>query len=585
MATEVKGPGIRAKMTFTMLLTITVIVSSIVGYYAYSMAKRLTVLQEEKNRFFTVSYASKALDAMLTDDIRVLNRITKEIKKASRDVVYSFFRLEDGKVIADTFGGKMPPELKSVGVKVAERVDDIRFQGMPVKNYSYPVATYGTINIGFRKLSLFDAIREDIWKILLLYVLALGFGLMLSLFISNRIVSPLKQMMRGIKAISEGRVDVMVDVQTTDELGQIASVFNETLERLRGYIQTEEERKKTQENVIKFLEVVSNASEGDLTQRAPVTADVFGSIADAFNLMVEGLSSLLAEVRTTAQGVGEDSFHLLAMLKKMAEGAETQMVQLKNATEAVNETADATMKISEKTEEANAASDSASSAAAKGGQLVGQSIEGMQLIRVTVQNINKKMKMLSERIMEIGSISGLIGDIASRTNLLAMNASIEAARAGEAGKGFVVIAEEIRELADRSADATKEITNIIRAIQTEAGEITTSLEEETDIVEKQTSLATETGTAFDEIENAIRNTRQVVSEIYNLSQTQREMTNNTVLAMEAVNRISLDLLKLVQESEEISEKLSQSSRELLASVKQFRLQEEEEMMATEKAVS
>ncbi len=584
MATEVRGPGIRAKMTFTMLLSITIIVSSIVGYYAYSMAKRLTVLQEEKNRFFTVSQASKALDAMLTDDIKVLQKITQEVKKASKDVEYCFFRLEDGKVIADTFGGKIPPELKSVGVEVTEKVEDIKLQDMVIKNFSYPVATYGTINIGFRKLSLFDAIREDIWKILIIYILSLGFGLILSLFISNRIVSPLKEMMKGIQAISEGRVDVTVDVKTTDELGQIAGVLNETLERLRSYIQTEEERKKTQENVIKFLEVVSNASEGDLTQRAPVTADVFGSIADAFNLMVEGLSSLLAEVRNTAQGVGEDSFHLLEMLKKMAEGAETQMIQLKNATEALDETADATLKISEKTEEANATSDSASKAASKGGQLVSQSIEGMQLIRVTVQTINKKMKLLSERIMEIGSISGLISDIASRTNLLAMNASIEAARAGEAGKGFVVIAEEIRELADRSAEATKEITNIIRAIQTEAGEITTSLEEETDIVEKQTTLANETGTAFDEIENAIRNTRQVVSEIYNLSQTQREMTNNTVLAMEAVNRISLELLKLVQDSEEISEKLSQSSRELLSSIERFKLQEEEKEIETEEAL-
>ncbi len=404
--------------------------------------------------------------------------------------------------------------------------------------------------------------------VLIVMLLGGGFGL----FFIRQISTSLNDLMDGITAIKRGEMAVL-PVRSGDELGEISKVFNETMDKLKVYIQTDEEKEKSQQNVINILEVVSTAAEGDFTKRAPVTTDVFGSIADAFNLMLEELSSLITEVRSTARGIGKNSVTTLTLLKNMAGGSETQMVQLKSATEAVDETSQATLTISEKSHEATDLSVKASEASLKGEELVTQSIEGMQLIRAAVQTINKKMKMFSERIIEIGTISGLIAEIASRTNLLSMNASIEAARAGEAGKGFVVIAEEIRRLADRSAGATTDITNIIRAIQTEAGEITSSLEEETEIVEKQSALSSEIKSSFAEITSAIDKSRGIVSEILPLSEMQRTMTGNVVLSMENVNRISLELLKLVQDSAHISETLSHSSTELLSSVEKFRLTE------------
>ncbi len=395
-------------------------------------------------------------------------------------------------------------------------------------------------------------------------------GLLIGFIFHRQVSGALSTLMDGIKSISSGEMTVL-PAESHDEFGEISRAFNSTMDKMKEYIQTDAEREKSQENLMNFLDVLSTAAEGDFTKRAPVTADIFGSVADAFNMMMDELATLVTDVRATAVGIGEDSSNTLNLLKNMADGSEKQMVQLKSATESVDETSQATTIISVKTEDATELSAKAEEASLTGEQLVTKSIEGMQVIRAAVQVINKKMKMFSERIIEIGTISGMISDIATRTNLLSMNASIEASRAGEAGKGFVVIAEEIRNLADRSANATTDITNIIRSIQTEAGEITSSLEEETEIVEKQSSLSSEIKASFSEIKSAIDRSKGIVLEIKPLSDTQREVTNNVVLSMENVNRISLELLRYVQDSESISERLSSSSRNLLSSVEKFKL--------------
>ncbi|PNX49923.1 MAG: hypothetical protein BV458_14125 [Thermoplasmata archaeon M9B2D] len=409
-------------------------------------------------------------------------------------------------------------------------------------------------------------------------------GMIVGIVVSNRITSSLNILMRGIRAMGKGNVNVTVDVKPGDELGQIAATFNDTMVKLREYIQTDEERKQTQENVIKFLEVVGIASDGDLTTKAPVTADVFGSLADAYNMMLDGLIDILFDVRKSAEMVGKTSHYMMEIFERMSEGSEIQMVEVKKASEAVDETSHATMQIGEKSETAQQVAVRMSEAANKGGRFVVQTIEGMHLIRVTVQAINKRMKTLAEKLLEIGSISNLIGDIAARTNLLAMNASIEAARAGEQGKGFVVIAEEIRTLADRATGGSKDIAGIIKAIQTEAGEVTSSLEEETKHVETQTKIATDTGLAFRDIDASVNESNKIISDIFNFSQEQREMTHKVVLAMEEVNKISLQMLKFIKDSKSMTDTLSTTSMKLQNSVSRFKLPEREDIESEDSAV-
>ncbi len=377
-----------------------------------------------------------------------------------------------------------------------------------------------------------------------------------------------------IDRISEGDFSE-VTLMPRDEIGAATLMLNLTVGRYKEAILADADRETTQENLIGFLDVVSEAAEGDLTLKAPVTADAFGSVADAYNLMVESLADLLKETKRNADDVGTQSKYLMQIFQDLETGAQAQSAQIEKVTKAVEKSEAAAQEITEKAVLAQEVSTQVDLVTAKGQELVNDNIDGMQLIRITVQVINKKMKNLSERLLEIGTISKLISDIATRTTILAMNASIEASRAGEQGRGFLVISDEIKRLADKSAEATKQINGVIKSIQTDAGEVTASLEEETKTVEVQTRLAQDTGDAFNSIKDAIDKSKNVVTEISELSKAQLEMTKNVDEAMLKVVEISQIAQRHVEDSSKITTGLNRQSSELLLSVDTFRLPEDE----------
>jgi len=391
------------------------------------------------------------------------------------------------------------------------------------------------------------------------------------LWYRRSIAKPLVAIGTVIESVKKGHYADRIKIDSRDEFYDIAETFNGMMDRVVTLIQTDDERKRMQEDIVRFLNILSAASDGDLSQKAEVTPDVFGSLADAFNLMVEGLSDLIKEVKKSAEEANSRSSALAEIIRKLEAGADMQKIEVKTASDAVIISAESATRIAEKTKVAQQISEDAFTAINRGGKIVADSINGMQLIRVTVQAINKRMKLLSEKMMEIGIISQLISEIANRTNLLALNASIEAARAGEQGKGFVIIADEIRGLAERSGKSTKQISEIIGAIQNEAATVTKHLEEETNYVEMETNMASDTGTIFAQIETIIKNIGSITTEIDAATGDQKAITSKVAISMEEVQRISQDVLNVVNDLTDISTALSDSSNFLITSTERFKL--------------
>lgn len=430
-------------------------------------------------------------------------------------------------------------------------------------------ATFGEIE-EFKKMEISTTLAQFIPILSLFVFILVVLTASFAAWFKKRISTPLTIIEDGIEEIKKGNYASRITIESRDEFYDIAQAFNETMDKITTLIQTEDERLKMQENIMSFLEILSAASEGDLTKKAEVTPDVFGSLADAFNLMAEGLSELIEEVQKSAKEASEKSSALVKITDKLASGAGQQDNEIRSASAFVQDSAKSALIIAEKTTVARQISENATEAAEKGGKIVNDSMNGIQVIRSTVQSINKRMKALAEKLMEIGTISQLISEIANRTNLLALNASIEAARAGDQGKGFVVIAEEIRNLSERSSKSTKQIAEIISSIQGEAAGVTKHLEEETNLVEMETKMAADTGMIFNEINGVIKKIESLTSEINASTDEQRELTGKVAVSMDEVQRVSRDVQSVVHELTAIADTLSVTAQSLAKSTTKFK---------------
>jgi twitching motility protein PilJ len=238
-------------------------------------------------------------------------------------------------------------------------------------------------------------------------------------------------------------------------------------------------------------------------------------------------------------------------------------------------------RMAENAEAATQASLKATQAAVKGGTSVSETIKGMQRIRAAVQTTGKKIKGLGERSLEIGAIIEVINEIATQTNLLALNAAIEAARAGEQGKGFAVVADEVRKLAERAARATKDITSLIKGIQVETSEAVTVMEEGTREVEEGTKLADQAGAALREIEQIVKQTSGLVTDITNSAANQVKVSESVVHSMDSISKLTRETTVGVRETVETIGRLADLSKRLTDAIGRFKLGTEQHLLASE----
>jgi methyl-accepting chemotaxis protein len=225
------------------------------------------------------------------------------------------------------------------------------------------------------------------------------------------------------------------------------------------------------------VSIMKDAGSGDFRGRLDIkSTDEMGTLATWFNTLLENLTSMIDEVRGASQSVASASGEIVASAEEMATGLQEQEHQTQQVAAAVEELSQSVGEVASKSSEATSASEKSQHLAEDGGSIVGETVGEMRGIATEVNASAQTVNLLGEKSQKIGDIIAVINDIADQTNLLALNAAIEAARAGEHGRGFAVVADEVRKLAERTTQATEEVSQSIRGIQSETNSAVSQIE-------------------------------------------------------------------------------------------------------------
>ncbi|MDB9374242.1 methyl-accepting chemotaxis protein [Nodularia sphaerocarpa] len=389
-----------------------------------------------------------------------------------------------------------------------------------------------------------------------------------------------KDLQAQFDAVRQGNLNVQATVYSEDELGRLATGFNEmarvifttTSDAQRKAVEQEEAKENLQRQVIRLLDDVEGAARGDLTVQAEVTADVLGAVADAFNLTIQNLRDIVQQVKVAAKEVTKGATNSETFARALSSDALRQAEELGVTLNSVQVMTDSIQRVAVAAREAEIVAGDASAIALKGGEAVENTVAGILQIRETVAETTRKVKRLAESSQEISKIVALISQIASRTNLLALNASIEAARAGEAGRGFAIVADEVRQLADKSAKSLKEIEQIVMQIQNETGLVMTAMEEGTQQVITGTKLAEE---AKRSLENIIQVANRIDTLVRSITSDTVEQTETSRAVAHVMQSVELTAQETSQEAQRVSgalQLLVGVSGDLISSVERFRVE-------------
>lgn len=328
---------------------------------------------------------------------------------------------------------------------------------------------------------------------------------------------------------------------------------------------------KTQRAIVLLLDDMKRIADGDLTVRTDITNSTTGAIADAINCTIEELHTLVEQVNQASALVVRASNQAQQVSSNLLNAAQHQTDKIEQTTIAVLGMTESIGEISDMATESARVAQQSLAAAEKGGTAVRETIAGMNDIRTHIQDTSKRIKRLGESSQEIGEIAALISDITDQTNVLALNAALQATAAGEAGQGFTVIAQEVQRLAERSAEASKQIGELIVTVQGDTQDAIAAMERSTLGVAKGAQRADAAGRALEEIEQVSKQLAQLISNIFDVTTTQTRAAHKVVANMEEILHITRQNSEGTLQTAGAVKQITGFASELKASVSNFKV--------------
>ncbi len=477
----------------------------------------------------------------------VYNAVTmgaREILKTDRAVVYLFDENWQGTIVAESVDPSWP---KSLGANIA----DPCFADQYVEKYKRG-RVKAIENIYEAGLSSCYLGQLEPFKVKAnLVAPILAHNTLHGLLVTHQCSSTRSWQESDINLFKQIAIQVG---QALDRMNYLTQV-EQARQKAEGLAQEQRQQKEAlQIQLLELLSDIEGAARGDLTVRAEVSAGEIGTVADFFNSVVESLRGIVTQVKKAAAQVNTSLGENEGAIRQLSSEALKQAEETTRTLDSLQAMTSSIQEVAENARQAAFVARRASTTAVTGGVAMDRTVENIFSLRETVADAAKKVKRLGESSQKISKVASLIEQIALQTNLLAINAGIEAARAGEQGHGFAVVAEEVGELAARSAEATQEIELIVDSIRKETAEVVEAMEVGTSQVVEGTHLVEDAKQSLSEVLEVSRQIDALVQSISNATVSQAQTSQSVT--------------ELMKEIAKVSERTSTSTRNVSGSLKE-----------------
>jgi methyl-accepting chemotaxis protein len=411
----------------------------------------------------------------------------------------------------------------------------------------------------------------------LLRALVIGLGVVavagfaVSLFL-RQFLRPIQTLSDTVQKVASGESSARSQLTEQDEIGQLGRAFDGLLDDRIGALEKAAKENETLNNsVIDLLQAVFQLSNRDLTARAPVTEDIIGTVASSINQFSDETGKTLLDVQKIAEQVALTSESVRVQSVMVEETAKAERDALDAMSDNLSQATDQLAKVSALSDESNKAAGVAADATQNALIAVQGTVQGMDQLRESISDMEKRFKRLGERSQEISTAVQLINAISERTHVLALNASMQAATAGEAGRGFAVVAEEVQRLSDSSRQATATISQLVGNIQAETNETLFTVNRLIGDVVKQSDLAQRAGVQMGQTQQTTQQLVGLVRQIAQFSEQQAKLAASLQQSVVDINAGTEQTTAAITEQTASTQSLAESARQLTAAVGQFKL--------------